>query len=246
MAIPQYLAMTGVEFRQADSLPQSMGWMACHFSPYSTGLSNLPPSLPPDSLLILNDRIPMGGRQDFALIVQELSQCLEENQCCGLLLDFQRRDIPQNAALASYLVRNLSACVIVSAMYAKDLSCPVFLPPVPPDRPTELFLKEWQGRKIWLELSLCPEQLVLTQSGVTVPVEEIPFPKIGFSHEALCCHYCIRTERDSVTFTLWRTRDDNEALLQKAEGLGVVGGVGLFQEWQRLQPSQSQKNTDLL
>ena len=64
--------------------------------------------------------------------------------------------------------------------------------------------------------------------------EEIPVPKIGFSHETLCCHYCIRRAADSVAFTLWRTPEDNKALLQKAEGLGVVGGVGLFQEWQRM------------
>ena len=234
MAIPQYLAMTGVEFRQTDSLPPKIGWMACHFSPYSTGLSNLPPTLPPDSLLILNDRIPMGGRQDFALITQELAQCLEENQCRGLLLDFQRRNISQNAALARYLLRNLSDSVIVSAMYAGDLSCPVFLPPVPPDRPVDTCLADWQGREIWLELSLCPEQLVLTQSATASPPGEMAVPETGFSHEELYCHYCTRTEADSVTFTLWRTPEDNKALLQKAEGLGVVGAVGLFQEWQRM------------
>lgn len=240
MAIPQYLAMTGMEFRQSDSLPRQIGWMACHFSPYSTGLSNLPPALPPGSLLILNDRIPMGGRQDFALITRELAQCLEENHCCGLLLDFQRRSIPQNAALASYLVRNLSDSVIVSAMYAGELPCPVFLPPVPTDKPMDDHLRDWQGREIWLELSLCPEQLVLTQSGTVSPPGEVPVPETGFSHEELCCHYCVKVAADSVTFTLWRTPEDNKALLQKAEGLGVVGAVGLFQEWQRLRPSQSQ------
>ena len=234
MAIPQYLAMTGAEFRQSDSLPSKIGWMACHFSPYSTGLSNLPPTLPPDSLLILNDRIPMGGRQDFALITQELAQCLEQNQCCGLLLDFQRRNIPQNAALVSYLIRNLSDSVIVSALYAGDFPCPVFLPPAPPDKSIDNYLRNWKGREVWLELSLCPEQLVLTQAGAAASPEEIPVPKIGFSHETLCCHYCIRRAADSVTFTLWRTPEDNKALLQKAEGLGVVGGVGLFQEWQRM------------
>lgn len=237
MAIPQYLAMTGVEFRQSDSLPRQIGWMACHFSPYSTGLSNLPPALPSGSLLILNDRIPMGGRQDFALITRELAQCLEENQCCGLLLDFQRRNIPQNKALAGYLLRNLSDSVIVSSMYAGDFACPVFLPPVPPDKPLEAYLQNWPGREVWLELSLCPEQLVLTRSGVISPPDEVSVPEGGFSCEALCCHYCIKTMPDSVEFTLWRTPEDNKALLQKAEGLGVVGAVGLFQQWQRYSPS---------
>ena len=238
MAIPQYLAMTGAEFRQSDSLPSKIGWMACHFSPYSTGLSNLPPALPPGSLLILNDRIPMGGRQDFALITQELAQCMEENQCCGLLLDFQRRNIPQNADLVGYLLRNLSDSVIVSAMYAGELSCPVFLPPVPPDRPVDACLAGWQGREIWLELSLCPEQLVLTRQGAAPTFREMPVPESGFSHESLCCHYCVKSAAEGITFTLWRTPEDNEALLQKAEGLGVAGAVGLFQQWQRVPQSR--------
>ena len=42
MAIRQYLAMTAAEMTQAGSLPRHAAWMACHFSPYSTGLTNLP------------------------------------------------------------------------------------------------------------------------------------------------------------------------------------------------------------
>ena len=49
------LAMTAAELGAAP-LPSHPAWMACHFSPYSTGLTNLPPKLPQDSLLILNDR----------------------------------------------------------------------------------------------------------------------------------------------------------------------------------------------
>ena len=47
MAIRQYLAMTAAEMTQAGSLPRHSAWMACHFSPYSTGLTNLPDRLPP-------------------------------------------------------------------------------------------------------------------------------------------------------------------------------------------------------
>ena len=52
MAIAQYLAMTAAEMIGSTFLPQKAAWMACHFSPYSTGLCNLPSALPPGSLLI--------------------------------------------------------------------------------------------------------------------------------------------------------------------------------------------------
>ena len=59
MAIPQYLAMTAAEMAGTAPLPRYMAWMACHFSPYSTGLTNRPAKLRQGSLLILNDRTPI-------------------------------------------------------------------------------------------------------------------------------------------------------------------------------------------
>ena len=47
MAIRPFLAMTAAEIRGTETLPPKTAWMACHFSPYSTGLSNLPKDLPP-------------------------------------------------------------------------------------------------------------------------------------------------------------------------------------------------------
>ena len=46
MAIGRYFAMTAAEIRGCSALPAGIAWMACHFSPYGTGLSNLPPELP--------------------------------------------------------------------------------------------------------------------------------------------------------------------------------------------------------
>ena len=60
MAIRTYLAMTASEFAKADPLPPHVAWMACHFSPYDSGLTNLPRKLPTNSLLILNKPIFVG------------------------------------------------------------------------------------------------------------------------------------------------------------------------------------------
>ena len=58
MGISHYLAMTGVEIAAAEALPENIAYMACHFSPYGTGLTGAPEVLPKHSMLILNDRIP--------------------------------------------------------------------------------------------------------------------------------------------------------------------------------------------
>ena len=107
MAIRSFLAMTAAEFATAGTLPEYVAWMACHFSPYGTGLTNLPPTLPPGSLLILNDRIPICGH-DPERIAGQLLQTAETTQCTGVLLDFQCAS-EENVRLAEYLISTLSA-----------------------------------------------------------------------------------------------------------------------------------------
>ena len=75
MAFAQYLAMTAAEMMGNAPPAEGVAWMACHFSPYSTGLCNLPHALPPGSLLILNDRTPIHGH-DASRVCRELSQAL--------------------------------------------------------------------------------------------------------------------------------------------------------------------------
>ena len=58
MAIAPFLAMTAAETRNHSVLPPKIAWMACHFSPYGLGLSNLPQRLPPHALLLLDDITP--------------------------------------------------------------------------------------------------------------------------------------------------------------------------------------------
>jgi hypothetical protein len=73
-----------------------MAWMACHFSPYGTGLSNLPPNLPANAMVILNDRTPIHGHDSKEILCQ-----LNNLTPHCLLLDFQRQAVEETAAPAA-------------------------------------------------------------------------------------------------------------------------------------------------
>ena len=230
MAIAPFLAMTAAEMRNQAVLPPKIAWMACHFSPYGLELSNLPKDLPPGSLLMVDDITPPHGHNP-ALIAEQLTLCAKNLQCSGILLDFQRQNCPETAALAKHLAERLPFPVAVSDSYADDLDCPVFLPPVPPSVPPEAYFSPWKGREIWLELGLEGEILTLTEQGCTVT--SLPYAawdRDGFPDPELFCHYTIETNEKSAGFTLWRTKDDLQNLLQAAEKLRITYAVGLYQE----------------
>ena len=229
MALPVYLAMTAAEMGESTKLPSHFAYMACHFSPYGTGLSNLPKWLPENCMLTLNDRTPICGH-DPALIAEELTKVIERRHCSSLLLDFQRPDCEEIAILARALIDALPCPVGLSAGYAKGFSCPVFLPPVPLDTPLASYLAPWQGREIWLEAALDGLQITLTSQGCKF--SPIPYPSFsdGFMEETLYCHYQIQTGADFAEFTLYRTREDLNSLLEEAEILGVTSAIGLWQE----------------
>lgn len=235
MAILPFLAMTAAEMAKVSDFPPKIAWMACHFSPYGLGLSNLPQRLPPHALLLLDDITPI-REHDPQRITEQLLNCLESLNCHGVLLDFQRPDVPETAVLVNHLAQTLPCPVIVSESYASELSCPVFLPPVPPSVALEEYISPWEGRSIWMEIGLTGELLTLTEQGCeAVP---LPFPNEaseGFPEKALHCHYRIETNEKSARFTLWRTEKDLAALLEEAEGLGISGAVGLYQEFSKFQ-----------
>lgn len=229
MAFPLYLAMTAAEIRENSQLPPKYAYMACHFSPYGTGLSNRPKSLPEGCLLILNDRTPIHGH-DHGLIAAQLEELATKFSCSGVLLDFQRPECKETAALARHLTEALPCPVSVSEMYAEGLACPVFLPPLPLDVPLAEYLRPWQDREIWLEVALDGLEITLTPQGYA-PVP-LPFPgeSEGFTDAKLHCHYHINMKEDAAKFTLFRTREDLDALLAEAEAFGVTRAVGLWQE----------------
>lgn len=230
MEIERYLAMTAAEIANSAVLPPKIAWMACHFSPYGTGLSNLPEHLPEGSLLILNDRTPWWNH-DSDLIGAQLEERIARLSCRGLLLDFQRPGVPEVKELTSLLTGRLACPVGVSEPYAPGLSCPVFLPPVPLQQPVEEYLAPWQGREIWLELALNAEEILLTANGSTTTA--LPFCQRrpdDHRDDALHCHYSVHLSDDSARFTLHRTREDLDDLLEAAAPFGITTAVGLWQE----------------
>ena len=231
MPIPRYLAMTAAEMTGCSALPRYAAWMACHFSSGGNGLSNLPRWLPADSLLILDDSIPIQGH-DPQRIAAELGACLEQLQCVGLLLDFQRAGEEQTRKLVEYLCETLPFPIVVSDTYAGGLDCGVFVSPIPPDEAITPRLAPWQGREIWLDTTTQGLEIFLTEHGATsTPLPPWNCPEGGFEEMRLHCHYRISLEENGALFTLWRTKSDIEAQLSEAEALGVTAAVGLYQEF---------------
>ena len=231
MDIVHYLAMTAAEIGANPPLPPKIAWMACHFSPYSAGLSNCPRQLPPGSLLILNDFSPIHGHSPEAVAVQ-LRSWVEDFQCSGVLLDFQRPGNTETAALTEYLEGSLPCPVAVSHLYADSLSCPVFLPPVPVQTPVAEYLAPWQGREIWLETALDAVKITLTEKGASfAPLPRADSEKNDFRDEKLHCRYRISLSENRAEFLLYRAKEDLASLLRDAASHGVTTAVGLYQEW---------------
>lgn len=230
MAIKRYLAMTAAEIGDSAALPSNVAWMACHFSPYTTGLSNRPKTLPPGSVLILNDVTPIHGH-DPKVITDQLRECVEALECVGVLLDLQRTGNAETAALVQVLAGALPCLTAVSEPYARDVDSPVFLPPPPLHVPLGEYLAPWQDREVWLEMALDGEVITLTEAGAAFwPLAMGEAFEDGHREETLHCHYRIDMEENAARFTLRRTREDLDALLEEAEGLGVTTAVGLYQE----------------
>ena len=229
MAIEHFLAMTAAEIQNCPKLPGKIAWMACHFSPYGIGLSNPPRKIPAGSLLILNDRIPIAGHSP-QVICQQLETWISEGNCSGLLVDFQRASCPELAGLVRHLSEALICPMAVSEPYAHLSNSAVFLPPLPHHIPLAEYISPWQGREIWLELALDTEVITVTEKGCRFePLSHIPLED-SHMEDTLRCHYSIETKPDCVSFSLWRTRQDLEKLLEDAQNLGVAHAVGLYQE----------------
>ena len=224
MGLPLYLALTASEFTSCSPIPEFPAWMACHFSPYGTGLCNLPPELPANAMVILNDRIsPLGHDPEY--ILAQLAQL----SCDCILLDFQQADNAETAELARVIAAAESRPVGVTPQYGHELNCPIFLPPVPIDIPIQEHLAPWNGREIWLEAAADSLLYMVTGQG-SAPAPLSRIPERGLTDPELFCHYRIETFADRAAFALWRTREDVDALLEAAAALGVTKAVGLWQE----------------
>lgn len=229
MPIPCYLALTGAEFANSLPLPKKLAWMACHFSCYGTGLSNLPGRLPEGSMIILNDRTPP-HRHDPQRILEQLQAVVEVCKPDGFLLDFQSSGIALNHQIAQMLVTALPCPVAVTAEYAADLQCPVFLEPPPLHLPVSEHIAPWTDREIWLELAVETATYTITAQGCQIDAtENQPLSEPNFTEDSLFCRYHTALFEDRAVFTLQRTRNELEALL--SHPLPIARAIGLYQQF---------------
>lgn len=232
MEIWRYLATTAAEAETADLPPGfGMAYMACHFSPYGTGLSNIPQTLPEGSMLILNDRTPIRGH-DGLHILNQLEKARQQLGFGSLLLDFQRPDNPETASLCRILTGQLSCPVGIAQGYALEGEGAVFLAPPPLDQPLAAYLAPWHGRELWLDIAPQCQCITVTESGSAS--ELLPFsspPEDAFTDEGLHCRYRAEVLESEIRFTLWRDLPLAEKLLREGKVLGIRKAIGLYQEY---------------
>ena len=230
MVLPLYLALTAAEISAAVSVPFPCAYMACHFSPYTEGISNIPDALPESSMLILNDRLPCQGHS-ASLVAHQLKDIVTQFSCERVLLDFQRPPEPESDTMVTSILQVLPCPVAVTEQFAKNSTCPVFLGPAPLHLTLSEYLAPWQNREIWLEAALCQEEVTVTKEAMTCnPIFPTAQLRGGIYDENLRCNYRTHIYEDSIRFTLFDTPESLEKKLELAASLGVSRAVGLWQE----------------
>lgn len=230
MGLPLYLAITELEYQNCPEIPKQLAWMACNFSSYHNGLTNMPSQLPAGSVLLVSDQIPPQGH-DPALVAQQLSNSVSKLDAAGVVLDFQRPYHTETADMVLQIQSALSCPIAVTPTYLQDWTGALILPPVPVDTSVEDHLRPFAGREIWLEVDTMGEILTLTSDGCSRQSLTEPVDEPTFRDDSLCCHYKTQVLEDRAIFSLWRTREDLDALLSKAQALGIRLALGLYQQF---------------
>ena len=228
MDFPLFLAMTGAEFAVCRVYPPKIAYMSCHFSSSGPGVSGIPKWLPPGSALMLTDEIPPSNHDPW-LVAAELADTVEKLRCKAILLDLQRPELPENRAIAE-AVATLPCSTAVSAIYAKDLSCGVLLPPPPLWTTLPQHLAPWQGRPIWLEMAQEGADVTLTENGSTYTPCACTSLSNSFHHEPLHIDYDMQFQESGVLFHLRRNRKRMGELLAEAKELGIENALALYQQ----------------
>lgn len=202
--------------------------MACHFSPYGTGLTNFPRQLPPKSLLILNDRTPVCGH-DPNRIATQMAELVSSLDCAGILLDLQHPGVAETAKIVTAICEAAPCPVAVSEYYCQESSCAVFLSP-PLHISLAEYLAPWQDKEIWLEAATEEAEFVVTEAGCRCG--PLPCPTGDFPHSApgAFSRYHIAVEKKSISFSFQRNQEDIAQMAAEAENVRCM--VGLFQQFQ--------------
>ena len=211
-------------------LPKRVAYMACHFSPSGTGLSNLPCTLPTGSLLLIDDSMPVQGHDPDA-VLHQINQMAETFSVKAVLLDFQRESSNEACEMVSAIAASCICPVVVTPSYSHIDNCGIFLPCPAVNMPLQVHLTPWLHKRIYLEIARDTVRYTVTEEGCQSQpyFQEIALP---LSDEQLHCHYDVFVFPEKAEFTLSRTSADLASLSQEAYRMGVEGVVGLFQELQ--------------
>lgn len=221
-----FLAQTGGEM--TNGLPKKLAYMALHFSPYGKGLSNIPGALPKGSILLLDDSTPPTNH-DPQLVTEQLKQLTAQFSPAAVLLDFQRPVTEKLTAMTEHIIKALPCPVGVTTEYARDLGCPVFLPPPPANKALADYIAPWKQQGVYLEIAPEGLEITVTETGSSKsPI--FPVPDLPMADKRLHCHYQVEVSQDRAVFTVYRYKEDLAELVQEAETMGVLGCVGLYNE----------------
>ena len=230
MDIKRYIAMTGAEFSNAALLQEHPAWMACHFSPYSTGLSNLPDTLPEESMIILNDSTPLCGH-DPEFIATELNYLADKCKANAFLLDFQRERTSETEDFVEQITNKLNRQVAVTEQYGTITECAVFLSCPRPCQSVAEKAALWKNRDLWLELATESETITIKKDNAIRSISS-PTALSGqdFKNSSLNCRYRTEIFDKKVTITLERSVENIPGLLEEANVCGIKITVGLYQQ----------------
>ncbi len=230
MDITRYLAVTAWEYSQA-TYTTPIAWMACHFSPYETGLSNIPDNLPRDSMVILNDRTPPNGH-DQGMIADQLNRLGDLFQIKRFLLDFQRENDPETISLVAFLTEKVIGSVAVTEKYAKHCNSPVFISCPLPHQTLSYSISKWKNRELWLELGTESEIITICKNDYNCDIfQELSLSEKDYIDTNLHCRYRTDVFDNCVRLTLERSEKELDLLMNEAEKLGIKIAVGLFQQF---------------
>lgn len=212
----------------AKPLLHRFAYMAVHFSSFGRGLSNLPGSLPKGSMVLVDDSMePMN--HDPEMVAAQLKELVERFSPIAVLLDFQRPITKQLQVMAEAIIKALPCPVGVTKAYAKELGCPVFLPPPPANKALGDYIGPWKQQGVYLEIAPEGLEITVTEAGSSaMPI--FPVSGLPLEDKRLHCHYNVEVLQDKAVFTICRYKEDLAQLVQEAEGLGVLGCVGLYWE----------------
>lgn len=228
MSIPLFLAMTATDFSFTRKKPEQLAWMSVHFSQSNGCLSNLPPSLPPGSLIILDDQIPWNDH-DLERICQCLTRLLVRDRSYGLLLDFEREPCQETLTLAKALTQ---CCLGIGCRIAMPRSyltegAACFCPPIPCNESWSE--KDFSGGPVWLDVTPTAVLAEISSKGVRIdpadPHELNGWAKNNsvFRDPTLGCFYhsyregeCVRVSLFDTPQTVWDKLQSPDPRIQLA------------------------------